>query len=168
MHLLHGRSSGGPTDDSTDPSQGLAALHHAFSTVYDRSNNFPFVVGASKDVSVADKHPAPIQIFQLWQTYLNNVDPLLRITHNPTLQKQIIDSSAHFDKVSKDMEALMFNIYLIAMTSLTDDEAQSMLGEEKPRLLAKFHEVAQQTLVNADFMCTSSLMVLQAYVLYLV
>jgi hypothetical protein len=133
------------------------------------SRQFPFVViGETTAISVVDQHPNAVQIFQLWQTYLNNVDPILKLTHTPTLQKQIISASANISKVSKPLETLMFNIYLIAVTSLSADEVQETFGEAKPELLRHFHSAAQQSLINAGFMSSSDLMVLQAHFLYLV
>lgn len=109
-----------------------------------------------------------MQIFQLWQIYIRNVDPLLKISHVPTLQNQIVGAGADLTKCSKPLEALMFSIYLIAVRSLTDEETQATFGEPKDMMLARFSEASQQALINVGFMRSSELMVLQAYFLYLV
>jgi hypothetical protein len=62
----------------------------------------------------------------------------------------------------------MFSIYFIAITSLSDDEVQSMFDEDKLVLISRYHGATQQALVNAGFMRCTDLMVLQAYYLYLV
>jgi hypothetical protein len=36
-------------------------------------------------IDLAALHPNQGQIFKLWQVYLENVDPLLKVTHTPTL-----------------------------------------------------------------------------------
>ncbi|GKT45535.1 aurofusarin cluster transcription factor aurR2 [Colletotrichum spaethianum] len=153
-------------DSSEDEVDG-STIHHAFDKMYDNQDGFPFVVG-SRNASVTHLHPSPIQIFQLWQIYINNVNPLLKITHVPTVQGLIIEASANLEKVPKSVESLMFAIYLMAVTSLEDVEVAKMFSEPKPTILSRFHTGLQQALVNAGFMRTSDTMVLQAYMLYLI
>ncbi|WYZ46430.1 hypothetical protein EsH8_IX_000655 [Colletotrichum jinshuiense] len=153
-------------DSSEDEVDG-STIHHAFDKMYDNQDGFPFVVG-SRNASVTHLHPSPIQIFQLWQIYINNVNPLLKITHVPTVQGLIIEASANLEKIPKSVEALMFAIYLMAVTSLEDAEVAKMFNEPKPTILSRFHTALQQALVNAGFMRTSDTMVLQAYMLYLI
>ncbi|KAK1969882.1 fungal-specific transcription factor domain-containing protein [Colletotrichum sublineola] len=153
-------------DSSEDEVDG-STIHHAFDKMYDNQDGFPFVVG-SRNASVMHLHPSPIQIFQLWQIYINNVNPLLKITHVPTVQGLIIEASANLDKIPKNVESLMFAIYLMAVTSLEDVEVAKMFNEPKPTVLSRFHTGLQQALVNAGFMRTSDTMVLQAYMLYLI
>jgi len=66
------------------------------------------------------------------------------------------------------MEALMFSIYFAAVTSMSDEEVQSTFAEDKAILLNKFHNATQQALVNAGFMRSTEITVLQALFLYLV
>lgn len=135
--------------------------------MFENSDGFPFVVGGAV-ASVTNAHPTAIQMFQLWQIYINNVNPLLKVTHTPTLQAQIITASANPAKIPKPLESLIFAIYFAAITSLTEDEVQSTFGEDKAILLGKYHNATQQALINAGFMRSSELVVLQAFFLYLV
>lgn len=107
-------------------------------------------------------------MFRLWQVYIDNVNPLLKISHVPTLQGRIIGAAADPIEIPKSLEALMFAIYFIAVQSMTDEDVQSTFGEDKPVLLARYHKATQQALTNASFMRSNELMVLQAYLLYLV
>jgi len=154
-------------NDSSDDDYEGPTLHHAFDTMFENNDGFPFVVGGAM-ISVAAAHPSAIQIFQLWQIYINNVNPLLKLSHISTLQSQIISAGANTAKIAKPLEALMFAIYFSAITSMTDDEVQSTFGEDKAVLLTRFHNATQQSLVNAGFMRSTELMVLQALLLYLV
>lgn len=117
---------------------------------------------------MTSSHPSAIQILQLWQVYISNVNPLLKLSHVPTLQGQIIGAGANPAKIPKPLEALMFGIYFIAVTSMREEDVQSMFGEDRNILLAKYHAAAQQALVNAGFMRSNEIMVLQGYTLYLV
>lgn len=153
--------------DSSDDDYEGPTLHHAFDTMFENSDGFPFIVGGSV-ISVTSSHPSAIQIFQLWQIYINNVNPLLKLSHVSTLQAQIISAGANTSKIAKPLEALMFAIYFSAITSMTDDEVNATFAEDKAILLGKFHNATQQALVNASFMRSTELMVLQALLLYLV
>jgi hypothetical protein len=151
-------------DEEVDP----PPIHHAFDKMFTNdTGSFPFGVGGSP-THITHLHPSTIQIFQLWQIYINNVNPLLKISHVPTVQTQIVGAGADLSKVSKPLEALMFNIYLIAVKSMTDEETQNTFGESKVSMLGRLSEASQQALVNAGFMRSNDLMVLQAYFLYLV
>ena len=113
-------------------------------------------------------HPPPVQIFRLWQTFLVNVNPLVKIFHAPTTQQTILDATGDLPNVPKHVEALMFSIYLLAVTSLQTEECESMFGETRNNLLTKYSHATQQALVNARFMKSLSLTTLQAYALLLV
>lgn len=62
----------------------------------------------------------------------------------------------------------MFSIYSMAVVSLDDAQCLSIFGHEKQVLLAKYQSAVQQALVNAGFLRSSDLVVLQALPLYLV
>ncbi|KAK8051582.1 Aurofusarin cluster transcription factor aurR2 [Apiospora rasikravindrae] len=152
-------------ESSEDDDVGTT-INTAYDKMFDNADGFPFVVGASSR-SITDQHPSAIQIFQLWQIYLTNVSSLLKMTHTPTLQGRIIEASANLGKTSKSLEALMFAIYLMAVTSLQDDEVVEMFNEERAVLLKKYYIACQQALLNASFMRNPDLTILQAYTLYL-
>lgn len=135
--------------------------------MFDGYDGFPFVIGGSTN-SVTDLHPPAVQVFQLWQIYLDNVNPLLKITHTPTLQGQLIEAAANPAKIPKPLEALLFSIYFIALISMTDDEVMETFKEDKKRLTARYHHGSQQALINAGFMRSPDIVVLQALVMYLV
>ena len=120
---------------------------------------------ASKDLS--SLHPPPVQIFRLWQTFLVNVNPLVKLFHAPTVQQVILDASGDLANVPRATEALMFSIYLIAVTSLKTEECEAMFGEPRSALLSKYSHGTQQALVNAKFLKSLSLYTLQAFALFL-
>lgn len=153
--------------DSSDEEDMGSTINQAFDKMFENSDGFPFLVGGGA-ARVTENHPSAIQIIQLWQVYLNNVNPILKITHTPTLQERIIEATASIDKVSKSLEALMFSIYFMAVTSMREDEVRLTLNEEKPVLLQRYYSSCQQALLNAGFMRNPDLTLLQAFLLYLV
>ncbi|PYH37235.1 fungal specific transcription factor domain-containing protein [Aspergillus neoniger CBS 115656] len=152
--------------ESTRNNSGHPTFHQSFDAMFGNTDAFPLSVG-SVPTSVTSGHPPAVQILQLWQIYINNVDPLIKIIHVPTFQAQIIGASADLSNIPKPLEALMFGIYSMSVLSLADEEAQNMFDESKAVLLSKYHRSMQQALVNAEYMRSSELMVLQAYLLYL-
>ncbi|KAL1840147.1 hypothetical protein VTJ49DRAFT_763 [Mycothermus thermophilus] len=165
-HVSNVHQYRGDDDDSSDEEYEGPTIHNAYDTMFGNSDGFPFVVGGAM-ASVTNAHPSAIQMFQLWQVYISNVDPLLKITHTPTLQADIISAGANPSKIPQPLEALMFAIYFIAITSLNEKEVHTMFGEDRAILLGKYHNATQQALVNASFMRSNELAVLQAYFLYL-
>lgn len=122
--------------------------------------------GTSRDL--ADLHPPPVHIFRLWQTFLVNVNPMVKMFHAPTIQQMILDASGDLANVPRHTEALMFAIYFISVISLQDQDCRSMFNESKATLLAKYSTGAQQSLVNSRFLKSLNILTLQAFILYLV
>ncbi|KAK9452808.1 hypothetical protein V1511DRAFT_463815 [Dipodascopsis uninucleata] len=112
-------------------------------------------------------HPKPAMMMKLWQIFLNNIQPLTKIVHSPTTQQQIIGSSDNLANVSKSLEALMFAIYSCAVYSLSETDCESQLGESKSVLLASFQAGTCRSLINACFLRSTDLVVLQALLLFL-
>lgn len=135
--------------------------------MFGQRDNFPFAMGA-EHVNLTDQHPSVVHIFRLWQIYLNNVNPLLKLTHTPTLEIRIMDAGANLHKISPSLEALMFSIYLMAIHTMQDDEVFANFNEEKRLLTGKYCRATQQALLNAEFMRQPDLSLLQAFLLYLV
>lgn len=107
-------------------------------------------------------------MFRLWQTYIDNVDPLVKIVHTPSFQQQISVLSGNTESIPKPTEALMFAIYAMAILSMSDSECDSAFGKPRSVLLARYQDAARQALINASYLRTSDIVVLQAYFLFLV
>lgn len=113
-------------------------------------------------------HPQPVEAFKLWQTYLDNINPLIKLFHAPTVQQLISEANGNLDGVARNVEALLFAIYCIALESLSDGECITITGQSKGVARQRFRTGAQHALINASFLKTSDLMVLQALTLFIV
>lgn len=113
-------------------------------------------------------HPEPAHLFRLWQIYLEHVDPLLKVTHTPTLQASIVEAASNLKDISPSLEALMFSIYCMAVLSLSCEECESMFKTSKNELTTRYHFGCQQALLNCNFLRTGSRDCLTALFLYLV
>ncbi|KKA27563.1 hypothetical protein TD95_002407 [Thielaviopsis punctulata] len=154
-------------DSSDDEDCEGSRVHRTFDHMYESQDSFPFMVGGH-EIPVTHLHPEPFHIFQLWQTYITNVNPLLRISHAPTTQQRIIEASTQLNTVSRETEVLMFAMYLVSVNSMDDDACLKIFNQPRRPLLIKFHGACQQALINAGFMRTSDITVLQAFTLYLI
>jgi hypothetical protein len=113
-------------------------------------------------------HPTPVQIFKLWQSYLDNVNPVVKLFHAPTVQQLISDASGDLDAMPRNLEALLFGIYSVSVESLAGSECMSILGQSKSAALQRFRTGAQCALANANLLMSADIMVLQAFVLFIV
>ena len=80
----------------------------------------------------------------------------------------ILDASGDLENVPRHTEALMFSIYFLAVTSLGNDDCQSMFGESRATLLTKYAHGTQQALINSRFLKSLNILTLQALMIYLV
>jgi len=113
-------------------------------------------------------HPGPSHILKLWQIYLANVNPLMKIIHRPTVHPIIVDATTDVEHVPRGPEALLFAIYTAAVLSMRDAECEVTFGESRSSLLARYRLGTRRSLTRAKLMGTSDLVVLQAFVIYLV
>ena len=146
-------------------SEGESELAHGFA---DSPNSIDFLMGISPSTApLTTLHPPPELMYKLWHVFLDNVNPLTKIIHQPTLQSAIFDASFNLEKVSRGLEALMFAIYASATYSMSETECKDILREEKSDLLARYRLGLRKALVRANFLATSEIAVLQAYTIYL-
>jgi hypothetical protein len=132
-------------------------------------DNDHLLFGARKTAfDISTFHPEQIQILKLWQTYLDNVNPLLKVTHTPTLQGRIIDAATNVTTVKPTLTALMFSIYCVAIRSLDEDQCSAIFGSPKEDLLARYQFGCQQALLRCEFLRSGDRECLTALYLYLV
>ncbi|EAW09333.1 Zn(II)2Cys6 transcription factor [Aspergillus clavatus NRRL 1] len=117
--------------------------------------------------SLLGLHPTTVHIFRLWQTFLENVNPLVKVLHAPTVQQRILEAMGDLASVPKETEALMFSIYCIALVSMSAEDVEKAFGKPKAPLLSNYRQGARLALSNADLLRTSNLIVLQAFFIFL-
>ncbi|KUJ19413.1 uncharacterized protein LY89DRAFT_716926 [Mollisia scopiformis] len=142
-----------PNDDSdsSDRDPPNVILNHAWNRYVENDDDLLF--GSRKlAVDICTLHPEPVQIFRLWQLYLENVNPLLKITHTPSLQGRIIEAAGDVSNIKPTLEALMFSIYCMTVTSLDPDDCLAMFGSSQVDLLRRYQFGCQQALLNSGFL----------------
>ncbi|CAD0082355.1 unnamed protein product, partial [Aureobasidium vineae] len=123
-------------------------------------------------INLSDQHPTASRIFWLWSTYLENVNPAVKMLHIPTVQPLILNAASDPKKqISAPKQALCFAIYLVAIGSVPQcihAEAERIMDQPINELINLYTGLAQQALVNACFLQTPNFITLQALTLFLV
>lgn len=133
-----------PNDDDDDDDSNSshddvreAVIKNVWDQLYESNDHLLF--GSPKtNIDFSILHPEQVQIFRLWQIYLENVNPLLKVTHAPTLQARIIDAASDVANINPTLKALMFSIYCVSVLSLAEDECRTVFGSSKEDLLTSY------------------------------
>jgi hypothetical protein len=104
----------------------------------------------------------------LWEIYIKNVEPLVKIFHVPSMQRVIENAISNTGHNSIEIDCLLAAIKLAAVTSLTDEQCLLFLASSRSSLLKIFSLEVQSTLKSSNFMTSHDLITLQAYVIFLV
>ena len=159
-------------DDLTDEEEmsisSLSAKSPGDSNTPMSSTTFGSTLSAPKDLRLL--HPPPMHISMLCNFYIENVDPMFKVLHVPTLRAMVSDAVANVDSIPSGthVEALLFAMYYSAITSLTPDESLQHFHDGKESLLAKYKAGTERALSNANFLTECDLETLQALSILLV
>ena len=121
-----------------------------------------------RSASLRDLHPASLHVQRLWFRFRENVDPLTKLFHSPTKEVTILRCSTALDNLTRRTEAFMFAIYFFAVTSLGEEECLDQFGEGRSLLLERYQYATEQALTRVGVLGSTDLIVLQAFVMYLV
>ena len=124
----------------------------------------------NSDVNFPTRHPDGRLANILWETFFQNVHPLVKIFFDWEVER--FRSATLSPQASKNFSnsehALLFNIYLLSILSLSGEFCQDLLGREKSELLIEYQWLSEQALGASNFLASSDLLTLQALVLYVV
>lgn len=131
-------------------------------------DNVDLLLNDFSSLDLQDMVPSAVQIFRLWQVFLERVNPITKLIHVPTLQPIVIEAAANHRNVPHNVQALLFSIYLISVVSLSKAETKQMLDMTKEEALKKFTAGVKAALTKTDFLKHYDMVTLQALVLYLI
>ncbi|KAI0971062.1 hypothetical protein F4678DRAFT_91371 [Xylaria arbuscula] len=126
----------------------------------------PFFWAPSNAVA-ENLRPLPSQVFYIWEIFVENVDPFIKILHVPTIGKIIKEAKGKFSLMRRGMEALMFAISFAAVTSLHDNDVEENFGEDRQTLLTRLRLGTEQALSQAGVINTTDISTVQAFIIYL-
>lgn len=130
--------------------------------------NMGLVLPEGTDGNVEDYRPSPAHAFRLWQTFLEKVNPLTKVIHVPSVQSKLVEATTNPGAIPKNVEALLFSIYVMAVAAMDEAKCQEQLGCGKEEAYQRFATGCRIALMRIGILNTYDLVVLQALVLYFV
>jgi hypothetical protein len=130
--------------------------------------NLSFSADSHSPASFDNVTPAPVQVFKLWQVFIERVNPLTKLIHVPTLQPLVFEASTDHSKIPHNAQALLYAIYFVSTVALTEVEAIQILNLPREDALKRFASGVKIALTRANFLERYDMLTLQALVLYLV
>ncbi|KAE8378980.1 fungal-specific transcription factor domain-containing protein [Aspergillus bertholletiae] len=115
---------------------------------------------------VTEFYPSRWEATQLWQVFLNNVDPVMKLVHIPTLLPKVHNAINSPGDVPADLSSLLFAIYFAAVTSLLSINQRDFLGNQKYAALQKYQRGLEVSLYNSSFLDSPTITSLQAMAIY--
>ncbi|EPS43041.1 hypothetical protein H072_2977 [Dactylellina haptotyla CBS 200.50] len=112
-------------------------------------------------------YPSSAHCVILWNCFLENVNPLTLIVHYPSFGEKVMEYKDKPHTMPRNMEALTFSIYALTIASLENRQCQALFGETRDELLVKYRYASQVGLKNAGTLKTTDIVVLQAFVFFL-
>ncbi|KAH8590728.1 hypothetical protein B0O99DRAFT_300010 [Bisporella sp. PMI_857] len=113
----------------------------------------------------------PIEIQQiLCQVYLQQVDPVFKVLHWPSLRACLEERKPYLDYDESDpaVQALASAVYYAAASSLTEAQSVSIFGSSKQIAVRQCQSQCEAALNHTDLTVTEDLTVLQAFTLFLI
>lgn len=116
--------------------------------------------------SQRDSHPSLVQAATLFAAFCENVAPVMRVMHLPTLMRQYWNAAASPDKMDRNTEALVFAVNYAAVATMGEKQCFAELGQTYQEALAPYRTATEQALSRAHLLGARNPMVLQAAVFY--
>lgn len=102
-----------------------------------------------------------------WRRFVENIDPVLKILHKPTIEGLISVRDVHAYAMNPSIVALIQAICLIAITSMSEADVSKNLNSDRETLMRTCGSLTEQALMAADFLETQELTTIQAVLLFL-
>lgn len=148
-----------PTSDNQHMAGGLWATAHCHGYVF----GTPCAPAAQEDLP----YPLPSQVPFLWRTYVDNVDPFIKVLHVPSVETIITQAKGKLDHQNPGLKALLFAVCLAAIVSLDADEVSDSFRVSKSELVFCLRLKTERALGHAQFVTTKDVVVVQALTIYL-
>jgi Fungal Zn(2)-Cys(6) binuclear cluster domain len=88
-------------------------------------------------VNLTQLHPTIAHIWLLWHIFSENVEPLFKLFHAPSFHKQLLLAVQDLNSIDRDLETLLFAVYIAAIVVQDEGECLNKFGQSKSELLQK-------------------------------
>lgn len=134
------------------------------------SSSFFFAPGVEK-TSLMTHLPSKVLVDKLVTHYWIAVHPIARTVHRPSFERQYNTFWTHVNagiEPRTSFQAVVFATLLSSIVSMAEDKVLANFGIDKQSLVDNFREGTEAALARANFLRTTRLETLQAFVMYLV
>ncbi|KAJ3495795.1 hypothetical protein NLG97_g3137 [Lecanicillium saksenae] len=112
-------------------------------------------------------HPPETHIMLFWHVFKENVEPMAKVLHSPTMANLVERALWHRHTLSTAEHALLFAIYYVATAAMGEEMIIREFSVSKASLLSRMRVLVEQALVAAKFATTVDVTVLQAAMLFI-
>ena len=116
----------------------------------------------------SERVPDVWQASQLWQVFVSNVDPLLKVLHLPTTKPKFHATISDPGTATDSQAILAYAICYAATLTLQPSDVESRFDVEKGVLLKRFGKGVEQYLTKLTMITDPSIEYIQAFIIYLV
>ena len=159
---------GESTTKSDDTSRG--SIHNAGRPVPHAFQAFPWDQ-PPPHATITDKCPLQAQeAIRLWDTFMERVEPLVKITFDWTLQQlrsSLLDPE-RWRQLSQGEHVQILSVCLLGVVSLSDDECMEDFGQPKSTLLLQHRTQCEALFARINLLAVDNTSVLKALCLYMV
>jgi hypothetical protein len=114
--------------------------------------------------------PTETAASRIFDAYLNNVEPIFRLYHTPTLVASMRDGAPYLGQPwdSPGNQALKRAVWMAGVNTMSEEECLEVTGENKADALNHYRRLVGISLAQADLVNTTDFATMQAFVTYLV
>ncbi|KID98485.1 C6 zinc finger domain-containing protein, partial [Metarhizium majus ARSEF 297] len=114
-----------------------------------------------------DTQPGPVEAMNLWEHFLERVNPLTKIVHVPTLEPYVMRAAVGMHLVPIEYQALLYSIYAMAVISMSEQECFDLLGHSRDTMLKRYGGSTKRALMKYNHRENYIMITLQTLILYL-
>lgn len=105
----------------------------------DRRLVYPSMIFGNDPIAVnlTELHPNIAHIWLLWHNFTENVEPLFKLFHAPSVHKVLLSAMQDIGTMDEDLETLMFAVYFAAIVVEEESECLIRFRQSKRDLLER-------------------------------
>ena len=88
-------------------------------------------------VNLTELHPNVAHIWLLWHSFTENVEPLFKLFHAPSIYEQLLSAAQDISLMNEDLEILIFTVYFAVIVVEEDSECLIKFRQSKMELLKR-------------------------------
>ncbi|KAK6335884.1 hypothetical protein TWF730_003258 [Orbilia blumenaviensis] len=112
-------------------------------------------------------HPHPSQMLLLWQTYVDDIDPFIKIIHVPSITRIIRDLRGQYHSLKPAAEALIFAISTAALSISSEEDIFHHFSVKKQNLFSRYRSYTEKALEKAEILTSNDIEAAQALAIYI-